>query len=198
MLFDGFRDRAEDHARLRKFFLEGGAQRDAVEHGVDGDFALGGVVIFGAFDARKDRLFFQGNAKLFVGAQKLRIDVIQRFWLFFRHRGRLGVVILRLEVDFRVIDHGPFRLCHFKPAVVGGDAPVGHPLRLIILFRDQANDVFVQPHRGEFHLYIGGEAVFVLVANGPDGLNRFGVYAVFDLIAADLFFQSHLALPTDG
>ena len=69
MLFDGFRDRAEDDASSGEFFFEGGAQRDAVEHGVDGDFALGRIVIFCAFDARQNGLLFQRDAELFVSSQ---------------------------------------------------------------------------------------------------------------------------------
>ena len=39
MLADGFRDRAEDDAGLGQFLLEGGDDRDRIEHGVDRDAA---------------------------------------------------------------------------------------------------------------------------------------------------------------
>ena len=192
VLFDGFRNRAENHARLRQFLLERGAERDAVEHRIHRDLALGGVVILRPFDAGQNRLFLQGDAEFFVSAQQLRIDIVQRFRLLLRHGGGLRIVILRLEVDFRIIDHGPFGLRHLNPAPIGVEPPVGHPFRFVVLFGDEADDILVQAHGRELGLDLRLEAVFVFLA---DGLHRRDGFLI-DTVFHDHVFKRHLGSPS--
>ena len=59
----------------------------------------------------------------------------------------------------------PVRLRHLPPAAEGGEPPFEHPFRLVLLGRDEADDVFVQALRRALHLDVGDEAVFVLLAS---------------------------------
>ena len=202
MLADRFRDRAEDHAGLRQFILEGRPHADGIEDRVHGHPA--GVVAaldgrgVGAFDPGQDRLFLQRNAQLLIGRQQGGIDLVQRLGLD-GHAFRTRVVILVLIVDLGIVQHRPARLGHALPAAEGGQAPLGHPLGLVVLLADQPDDVLVDALGGVFHLDLGVPPVFV----GPhvgDGLDRLTVdaFADFDLgrVQNGHRLPSLLALPT--
>ena len=67
---------------------------------------------------------------------------------------------------------GPFRLFHLQPLAIGLEPPLEHPVRFVLLLRDEADDVLVQALGGLVHLDIGLEAVFVFFAKLLDGLDR--------------------------
>ena len=163
MVLQRLGDRAEDDAVALQLLLEGGGDRDRIEHGVDRDLRR-------ALHAGEHLLLLQRNAELLVGAQQFRIDLVEALRPF-RVLGR-GVVVDVLEVDRRIVDHGPGRLGHGQPVAVGLEPPVEHPVRLVLAGRDEADDVLVQPLRGRLHLDLGFPAMLVLaeIADLRDGL----------------------------
>ena len=52
----------------------------------------------------------------------------------------------------------PRGLLLFFPILIGLQAEIQQPLRLILLLRNQANDVFVESFFYDFGLHIGGKA----------------------------------------
>ncbi len=148
-----FRDRAEDHAGLLEFVLEGGDDRDAVEHGIDGHAR--------PLDARQHLALAQRDAELLVGPEQLRIDLVEALRAF--RRFRRGVVVEILEIDLGVAHAGPGGLFHGLPARQGFEAPREHPLGLPLLGRDEAHDVGVEAFGRLYRLDVGLEAVLVLV-----------------------------------
>src|SRR5713101_1225919 len=141
-------ERAEDDACLGQLLLEGGGHRDAVEDGVHRD-------------AGEHLLLLQRNAELAEGLEQLGIDLLEAL----RPRPlRLGrrVVDDVLVVDGRVADVLPARLLHAEPVVERLEAPLEHELGLVLLRRDEADDVFVQPARDGVRLDVGDEPVLVL------------------------------------
>ena len=74
IIADGFGDRAEDHARLVQLFLEGGGDRDGIEHRVHRH-------------AGQQLLLGQRNAELLVGLEQLGIDFVQALVLLGRFLG---------------------------------------------------------------------------------------------------------------
>src|SRR3546814_19551736 len=86
MLADGFRDGEEDDAGLLQLLAEGGRDRDAVEHGVHRHLAR-------ALDAGEHLLLLDRDAELFIDAQDLGIDLVERSKLLLR----LGLGVIRSE-----------------------------------------------------------------------------------------------------
>ena len=169
VLAQRFRDRAENHARLGKLRLEGGDNRDRVEHGIHRHPAGGiftALLIQLAFlallpDAREDFLLLQRNAELGIGLEQLGVHLVEAL----RSRRALGgcVVINVLEVDLRIAHLGPGRLLHLQPAAIGLETALQHPGGLVLLARDEADGVLVQALRRIVGLDVGREAVLVLV-----------------------------------
>ena len=122
-------------------------------------------------DAGENLLLLQRNAEPRIGLQDLRIDLVEA-----GQSGvalRRGVVVEILVVDLRIVHARPGRLLHAEPAAIGLQPPLGHPFRLVLLRRDEADDVLVQPLRREVGLDVGREAVFVLVdVERPDLRDR--------------------------
>src|SRR5208283_4627011 len=135
MLSHGLRDRTEDDTGSGEFFLEGRRDRDAVEYRVEGDLA--------GLHARENFLFTQRNPELFISAQQLGIDLLERGGP--RRRLRRGVVIEALVVDRRMLDPRPARLIHREPTAIGAQPPFGQPVRLVLLGRNEADDLFREP-----------------------------------------------------
>ena len=158
MVADRFGDRAEDHPRLVKLVLEGGGDRNAVEHRVHRH-------------AGQRHLLVQRNAQLLVGLQQLGIDFIQR--LFQRRVLGRGIIIGGLIVDLGIMHPRPIRLLHGQPALERAQPPFQHPFRLALLGRNKVHRVFRQPPGRHVHLDIGDEAVFVLLADFGDLLFGF-------------------------
>ncbi len=149
VVLDRFRDRAEDDAELAELLLEGGGDRDAVEHVVHRD-------------AGQHLLLPDRDAELLVGAQQLGIDLFQALRPVVIGLGR-RIVADRLVVDRRVLDPRPARLLHRAPALERLEPPRGQPLGLALLGRDEAHDLVVQTHGCDVGLDLGDEAVLVLV-----------------------------------
>ena len=156
MLLNGFRHGAEDHAGFRELFLEGGDDRDAVEHGIDGN-------------ACEHFLFGQRNAELLIGFEKFRVHLVEavELRLLLRRRIIIGV----LEVDRRIGNLRPGRLGHGQPAAEGRKPPFEQPFGLVLLRGNETNRILRQAQRGLFGFYVGREAVFILLdlTNGFDG-----------------------------
>lgn len=189
MLAHRLGDRAEDDAGLGQFLLEGRADRDRIEDRIHRHLPRG-IGHLGALDAGEDRLLLQRNAELLVGLEQLGIDLVQRLRLHI-HALRLGVIVEVLIVDLGIIEHRPPGLFHLHPAAVGLKPPLGHPLRLVVLPRDQPHDVLVQPLGREVHLDLGFPAVLVLAGHRLDRLDRLTVDAVANLGNRSLFQCCH-------
>ncbi|MNL26130.1 hypothetical protein D3C87_1476420 [compost metagenome] len=153
MLANGFGNRHEDHAGLGQFRLEGGDDGHAVEHRIHGHAAV--------FHAGQEFLFLQRNAELLVNLQQFRIDLVQRL----RAGGafRCGIIIEIVEVDLGIADARPCRLFHRQPALVSLKTPFQHPFRLLLLGRDEADNLFRKALRGLVDFDLCLEAVFILV-----------------------------------
>ena len=166
MLADRLRDRHEDHAGLLQLLLEGGRDRDRIEHGIDRDAALA----FGADHAGQHFLLAQWNAEFFVGPENLRIDLVERGqFLLLRRR----VVIEVLIVDLRIMDARPLRLLHGQPAAIGLQPPLQHPGRLVLLCGNEADGIFRQPARGLVGLDKRLKSISILVdVDPPDAIDR--------------------------
>ena len=168
MLFDGFRDRAEDHAGLFQLFLEGCDNRDAVKHGINRHLRCG--------HASQNFLLAQRNTEFLIGIENGRIDFIQR--LRRRIQLRRGVVIGFIEVDLRILHPRPSGLGHGQPALVSIKPPFEHPFRLALFGRNKADNIFGKALWGLVDLQIGRKSIFVLINikrfNLLDGLfNRY-------------------------
>ena len=158
---------------LLELVLERRGDRDAVEHGVDGDL-----------DAGEPLLLLQRDAELVVVSRELGIDLVEALELGLRLGRR--VVDDVLVVDLRVIDHGPGRLGllfeHLLEPAQRLEPEVEEPLGLFLLRADQPDDVFVESGRGLVGLDVGHEAVLVLAVGelfelgvlGCDGVGLLG------------------------
>src|SRR5690554_3539207 len=104
--------------------------------------------------------FVQGDAQFFIGAQQLRINVVQALGHVFFFLGR-GVVRDGVVVHLREVYVGPLRLVHFQPATVGLQAPFQHELRLLLDLGQAADYVFVEAGLEGVGFYLGHESVFV-------------------------------------
>src|SRR5215475_6873710 len=157
MLTDRLRDRHEDHAGLFQFFLEGRRHRNGVEHRVDGNTRARTIA---ALYPGQDLLFAQRNSQLFVSAENLGVDLVERFQ---RRLLRRRVIVDVLIIDFRIVHACPGRLAHRQPAAIGFQPPGQHPLRLVFLARDESDRVFRQALWGLFGFDLGLEPILVLI-----------------------------------
>ena len=164
MLAQRLGNRTEDDAGLGQLLLEGRDHRHAVEYGIDGDPR--------ALHAGQQFLLFQRNAETLIGAQQLRIHLIEALRAFGALRRR--IIIQVLEVDLRIVELRPGRLGHRAPAAIGLQPPFEHPRGLALLLRNEADDILVQPLRRFDALDLRLEPVLVLVdvdlPNLVDGL----------------------------
>src|SRR5262245_28034231 len=173
-------DRAEDHAGLGELRLEGGGDRHRVEDRIDRHAAVAAAAAavlalvltpaLGLLDAEQRLALAQRDAELLVGLEDLRIDLVERLRPLL---GR-GVVMDVLIIDRGVGHARPAGLAHGEPAPIGVEPPGEHPFGLVLLRRDEADDVFVEALGGLLGLDDGFESVLVLVdvdaANLLDGL----------------------------
>ena len=106
----------------------------------------------------------QRDAELVVGLEQLRVDVGQRLRPVLVLLRR-GVVRNRLEVDGRVMHVRPRGLRHARPAAKRLEPPVEHERRLLLLRRDHADDVLVEPGRDRVARDVRDEAVPVLATD---------------------------------
>ena len=164
----GLGERAENDAGLGQLFLEGRGDRNAVEHGVDGD-------------AGKPRAFVQRNAELVIGFQELRVDLIEAFRTVFVGL-RCGVVGDRVVVDLRVVHVRPLRLLHVEPLPIGLQAPLEHELGFLLACRNRAHDILVQSRRQAVARNIGDKAVLVAAID-----QVFNVFGICSHVVSSLF-----------
>ena len=153
MLADGLGDRHEDHAGLLQLFLEGGDDRNGIEYGIDGDPR--------GLHAGEHFLLAQRNAELFIDLQHFRIDIVDR--LRAGRALRRGVIVDIVEIDLRIVDARPGRLFQRQPALIGLETPFEHPLRFLLLRRNETDDVLGQALGRLVHLDRRLKPVFVLV-----------------------------------
>ena len=142
-------DRAEDDTLLGQHLLEGCLDRNRVHHRID-------------CHARQRHLLFERNTQLVERATQLRVDFVHRVELGFC--ARCGVIDYVLVIDFGNIEVGPRWHSHREPMVVGFKTICCKPLRFTFFLRDESHDIFVQTARNCFGLDVGGESVFVFVA----------------------------------
>src|SRR6266852_5196595 len=134
MLLYRFREGAEDNSQISQLLLERSRHGDAIEHRIHSH-------------TREVLLLLERNAQFLVGAQDLWIQFLQA-----RAAGLLfgrGVINDFLVVDRPVLHSGPLgfglRLLQRCPVVIRLQPPLEHELRLILLGRDQANNLLVEP-----------------------------------------------------
>jgi len=96
-----------------------------------------------------------------VGLEDLGIDLVERLRAVLL-LGR-GVVIEVLVIDRAVAHPRPARLAHSEPAAIGVEPPSEHPLGLVLLCRNEADDVFGKPLGGLVGFDVRDESVFILV-----------------------------------
>ena len=101
----------------------------------------------GLLDPRQDLLLDERDAELSVGAQQLRVDLVERprrrpcFWR--------GEIVDVLVVDRRMADARPLRLFHRLPTTESLEPPVEQPFRLALLQRNEPNRVLAQALGGQ-------------------------------------------------
>ena len=168
MLADRLRDRHEDHAGLLQLLLERRRNGDRIRtpHRPRPAATLWRFIAvqraaIRPHDARQHLLLAQRNAELLVGLEDFRIDLVERL----RRRVLLGrrVVVDVLVVDRRIVDPRPCGLAHGEPVPVGEQAPFQHPVRLLLLGRDEADGIFGKALRRLFGLDLRLKPVLVLV-----------------------------------
>ena len=173
------RDRHEQDAGLGKLRLERGRDRDRIEYRVDRDPAVAAAALTlrlilscRPLHAQQRLPLAQRNAELVVGLEDLGVDLVERFRAVLLLRR--GVVVEVLVVDRAVVDARPQRLAHGEPAPIGVEPPREHPLGLILLGRNEADDVFRQALGSLVGFDVRYEPVFILVdveaADPLDGL----------------------------
>src|ERR1039457_4779508 len=149
MLANRVAERAEDNPLLGQLLLERRPHRDAIKHRVHGHpgqtFPL-----------------LQWNPELLISLQQLRINLVQApraIALLLRR----GIIHRALVVDRRVMHMRPPPPLHRHPMPNRLEPPLQHELRLILLGRDQADDVLVQARWRRVGLHVGNEAVLVFL-----------------------------------
>ena len=145
-------DRTENDADLFELVLEGGRDRNAVEHRVHRDASQYGA-------------FMQGNAELVIHFQQLGIDLIQALGcvgIRFRRRVVIGILV----INGRIIDQRPIGLVHIEPQTVSLQPPLKQPVGFVLLARNKADDVLVQPLGREFRFDLGDKTILIFAAFG--------------------------------
>ncbi len=134
---------------LGQLLLERGPHRHAIKHRVHRH-------------PGQPLALLQRNPQLLVGLQQLRINLLQAprpIALLLRR----GIIHRALVINRRVMHMRPRRLLHRQPMAIRLEPPLQHELRLILLRRDQADDVLIQARRRRVGLHVGEEAVLVFL-----------------------------------
>ncbi len=160
VLLDRLGERAEDDSHLLELVAEGRRDRNRVEDGVDRHAGELGPLA-------------QGDAELLVGLEQLRVDLFERLRPVLPGLRR-RVVDDRLVVDRRVVDVLPGRLLHGEPVAVRLQAPLEHPLGLVLLRGDEPDDVLGEARRDRLRLDVGDEPGLVLALGQLEDGCRFG------------------------
>ena len=141
-------DGAEDDAFLLKFVAESRLDAHRVHHCIDGCSC-------------QRHAFLQRDAQLVEGFHQLGVDVARTLFLLLL-RG-VSIVADGLIVYRRHLEVPPSGLFEREPVAVGIQAELEEPLRLSLLLGDESDDVLRESLLDDFRLYIGGEAVLVLL-----------------------------------
>ena len=149
---DSLGERAEDDALLGKFGSVGGLYGYRVHDGVDGHSAE----LF---------LLLEGYAQAVEGVEQGRVDLVEALGAFLGLGG--GEVGDGLEVYFGDFEVRPPGRRQRQPVTEGLEAEVEQPLGLALQARDCAHHFLVEAALEDVRVYVGHEAVFVLL---PDGL----------------------------
>src|SRR6185503_6331744 len=99
------------------------------------------------------------DAELLEGLEQLRVHLVERLVLLLLLRR--GVVADRLVVDRRILHVRPGRLLQREPVAIRLQPVLEHEVRLALLCRDHADDVFAQARRHRLGVDVGDEAVLV-------------------------------------
>ena len=150
MFLHGFAHGAENYSGLLQLLLIGGRNRYTIQHRIDSY-------------AGQPRLLFQRYAQLAERLQHLRVNIFYALGPFFRRLGR-GVVTDVLKIDGRVLNVSPGRLAVVlaSPEPIRLESPFQHPLRLILLGRDQPHDILAEALGKRVLLDVDGETPFVI------------------------------------
>ena len=150
MLTYGFTDGTENNSFLHQRFLKRSFHRYGVHHGIH-------------CHATQRHLFFQGDAQLIEGFYQLWVYFIHALRRVFLLRQRISIVGNSLIIYLRNTEMCPCRHLHRQPVTICFQTELQQPFRLVLLRRDQPYNIFIQPTLNDFRMYIGGEAVLVLL-----------------------------------
>ena len=168
MLLNRIRNRAENHACLGQLLPERRRHRHRIKHRIHRH------AVFGALHAREDLLLLQRNAKLFVRLPDGRVDVIEAIGAVLKAL-RGGVIIALLVINRLNLQLRPIRLRHLLPLRVRLQALFQHPVRLLLLRGDKADDILIQALGRFFDFDIGDKTGLILsghIFHGLDGFCR--------------------------
>mmetsp|Transcript_40814 Transcript_40814/g.103413 ORF Transcript_40814/g.103413 Transcript_40814/m.103413 type:complete len:292 (-) Transcript_40814:346-1221(-) len=146
VLLHRLRDAAEDDARLGQLLAERGSDGHRIKHRVHRHVC-------------QPLLLPDRDAQLFECGQQLGVHLVQAVQLLLLLG--LGVVHHVLVVDGRVVVVAPLGLLHGQPLAVRAQAEVQQPLRLLLLGRDEAHRVLVQPLGNRHRLHRRCESILV-------------------------------------
>ncbi len=150
MLTYGFTDGTENNSFLHQRFLKRSFHRYGVHHGIH-------------CHATQRHLFFQGDTQLIEGFYQLWVYFIHALRRVFLLRQRISIVGNSLIIYLRNTEMCPCRHLHRQPVTICFQTELQQPFRLVLLRRDQPYNIFIQPTLNDFRMYIGGEAVLVLL-----------------------------------
>ena len=148
MLLNSLTNATEDDALLREFLLKGSLYRHGVHDGIDSGIAA------------ECKTFLQGDTQLIEGLLQFRVYLSVADRLLSR---RVGIVAYRLVVYLRQLHMSPCRLLHSLPVTESRQTKFQHPLRLILLLRNEPYNVFIQSYRYYLSLYVGSKAELIFL-----------------------------------
>ena len=134
-------DATKDDAFFAQFLLKSSLHRDRIHDGIHSCSA-------------QSQTFFQRNAQLIKRFFQLRINL----FVFGFAGQRVGIIGYVLIIYLGKMQMSPRGLLLFFPILIGFQTKIQQPLRLILLLRNQTNDVFVESFFYNFGLHIGGKA----------------------------------------
>ena len=142
---------AKDDPHFAEFLFERRRHRDTVKDRIHRD-------------PGENLLLSEGDTQLLVGRQQLRVHFIEALGPLAGCPGR-RIVDDPLVIDRRIVDIGPFwlrlRLCQLLPMTVCLQTPIEHPFGLVLLGRDQADDLFVESGRNSIFFNLCDKPVLV-------------------------------------
>ena len=160
MFFDSLGNRTENNPLFGQPRPVGRGDRNAVKNGVHRN------------DPGQNFLLFERDSELFIGIQKLRINLVQTL-------GSIGLlfgggIVKQILIIYLVIGKlGPSRFAHCLPKLKSLQPPFQQPAGFAFFLRDQADNFGIEPLGNRFRLNVGYKTIFVLVAAFVNYL-RFG------------------------